>query len=282
MDILLSIEVKNPVRAIRTIRSARVPTKNENRSRRIALDIYGGATRRKNIPVRKAFIRDDSGETPFQKLYVGGKSGALVVKLYLLMIGRASKPPFEIIDTPASGWARALGLQDPRGKGARKIKNALKKLEELQFIELLSVPGKPSIIRLLSESGTGESYETPSRYFYEKQKVGESPVYFKISGKLLIEGEFQQLSGAGLAMLLVLAAEEAYKKPVWFATEEFPKRYGISAATRAKGTKELLEHGLLRISKRYLDERGRSVSMRTQRKRNIYRLIGPAEPYPEQ
>lgn len=258
-----------------------MPSKRESRSQRIAIDIYGGTTRRKNIPVRKAFIRNDSEETPFQKLYVGGKSGASVVKLYLLIIGRASKPPFEIADTPASGWARALALPDPRGNGARKIKNALKKLEELNFIELLTIPGKPSIIRLLSESGNGESYETPSRYFYEKQKIGESHVYFKISGKLLIEGHFQQLSGSGLAMLLILAAEEAYKKPVWFSTKEFPKRYGISPATRAKGTKELQENGMLRVSKQYLDEYGRTVSMKTQRRRNVYRLVDVAEPYPE-
>lgn len=239
-------------------------------------------SKRRNIPLNKRFVLkpSDDEQSPLQRIYVGGKSGSLALKLYLVLIGRASKKPYTVDDAPASSWAELLGLEDSRGQGARRIKNALRKLQDLKFIHIEQNPGKAPTISLLSEIGDGSPYELPSDSYYRTStnEIHEQEVYFKVSGLLLREGIFQELQGPGLVMLLILSAEQAHKKSVWFSTSRFPQRYGISSATRARGTQELIKYGVLRATSIYIDDYGRSVSMKTKRIRKRYRLVGYGVP----
>ncbi|MGW5703884.1 hypothetical protein [Amycolatopsis japonica] len=232
--------------------------------------------RRRDIPVRKSFVRSMDGATPapLAQIYAGGRGGLVAVKLYLALIWRCAAAEYET-DKPARAWATLLDLEDPRGKGARRVSNAMKTLQEAKLITITAQDGRPNVTRLLVEDGSGGVYSPPSTA-YQFSKTPEQRrenMYFKIAGQLWLDGVFQELSGPATVMLLILLAEQADdpKKKIWFSTSEFPKRYRISHKTRANGTAELVARGLLKTEREPLSPKA-SV-FETVRKRTIYRLL---------
>lgn len=248
---------------------------------------------RKAVPIRNAFVRNDDPheDAPLKKLVSGGggRGAAVPVMLYIALIWKCAKKPFDV-KLPARKWAELLGLPDPSGKGARRIANALQTLEGLRLIKLDKVHGEPSKVTLLDESGDGSGYEIPSTAY--SQGGLKRDLYFKVSSRLWTSGELQQLSAAGLAMLLILLEEGGHKpnesplamfmrsvpqgREVWFTTENFPARFGISASMRSRGTKELENAFLLHTIRRPVGPPGTVVSFTTEKLRKVYVLQGDA------
>ncbi|WP_461165326.1 hypothetical protein [Arthrobacter sp. R4-81] len=232
--------------------------------------------------MRKWFVRSLEGDKPpLAKVYSGGKSGTVAIKLYLALLWRSSSPPYTT-DRAARGWATLLDLDDPDGLGSRRVRAALRALEKANLVELEARPGQPPQVTLLDEGGEGIEYELPSTMFVRTARGAESAealrnpnLYFKVPSKLWTEGVIQALTGPGLVMLLILLAEQADTKPVWFSTKEFPARYFISSSTRTKGTRELQQYGLLNTISQPLPQPGGSV-FDPRRRRYLYRLSGPA------
>lgn len=241
-------------------------------------------SQRANAPLTKHFVRAEvAGVEPMlYRIYVGGQSGAVAVKLYLALVWRCSGAPYMSRRDSARSWAILLDLDDPTQSGARRVSAALRKLQDARLVQLDPDPGYPPTITLLSESGDGSPYEPASTRHFRSNRGGKTPsadsLYFKIPAAMWVEGYIQAFSGPALIMYLVLACEQAYLRGQWFSTEQFPERYLISAQTRAKGTAELKRAGLLQVTAKTLDETGRTVSFGRPRRRNIYRLIGSAKP----
>ena len=190
---------------------------------------------------------------------------------------------------PARKWAELLGLADPTAKGARRITHALQTLADNQLIRLDKVHGEATKVTLLDESGDGSAYELPSTA-YSRHGL-KRDLYFKVSGKLWTSGDLQQLSASGLAMLLILLEEGGYRpsenpmkalhlfpkgRDIWFTTENFPARYGISASMRSRGTKELEEADLLETTRMPVGPPGVFLSFTTEKVRKVYTLHGNA------
>lgn len=243
--------------------------------------------RRVDGPVRKSFVRPMTPEpglvAPLSKIYSGGRSGTVAIKLYLALVWQCAAPPFST-DKPARAWATLLDLEDPPGKGARRIKDALRTLAEANLIRLQARPGYPNVVTLLDESGSGAAYELPSSAYNLAQRHGAEEErltalrYFKVPPALWIQGHMQKLSGPGLVMLLILLTEKAgIGEKVWFSTEEFPKRYNISHKTRAAGTRELLSKGLLTVESQSLGPRPGASAFDMRRRRKVYRLTSIAQ-----
>ncbi|MGX4711443.1 hypothetical protein KI427_18490 [Rhodococcus ruber] len=259
----------------------------------VSLDMarqLAASTRRIDTPVRKSFVRpmtEGAGPiAPLAQIYSGGRSGVVAVKLYLALLWRCSTAPFST-DKPARAWATLLDLEDPEGKGARRVKDAMRTLESAQLISLTAQPGYPNIVTLRDESGSGASYGLPSTGYSFAMANNANPdqraaqMYFKVPGKLWTQGYMQALSGPGLAMLLILLAEKGGEgERVWFSTSEFPTRYNISAQTRSNGTKELQKLELLRVERESLSSGARPTAFDTQRRRNVYRLTDRAQSEP--
>jgi hypothetical protein len=262
-------------------------------SKALAREVDGSLGARKAVPVRNSFVRNDNPDedAPLKKLVsgVGGRGAAVPVMLYVALIWKCAKKPFDV-KLPARKWAELLSLPDASGKGARRIANALQTLEGLQLIKLDKVHGEASRVTLLDESGDGSDYKLPST---EYSRGGlKRDLYFKVSSKLWTSGEFQQLSASGLAMLLILLEEGGYRpsedlfrnflraspqgREVWFTTENFPARFGISASMRSRGTKELETAGLLDTHRRPVGPPGTLVSFTTEKVRKVYVLQGDA------
>ncbi|QXC46372.1 hypothetical protein [Rhodococcus qingshengii] len=263
---------------------AEQPVGVSKESIKLAKEILKTSNRRVDIPVRNSFVRDseNNGETPLSRLVAArGRGNAVAIRLFLALIWRCSSPPFDT-EISSRKWATLLSLDDPEKGGAKRISDALKTLEREKLIKLTPHPGQPSTIELLEESGTGAAYELPSTAYVRSGDQRDRHLYFKVPSRLWTRGHIQTLSAPALAVLLaVLSSQEGPGKPVWWSTALFPARFGLSPATRARGTKELVDHGLLKVGKTLVTESSFSKrDFSRERVRNVYRLTGAAGPAP--
>lgn len=248
-------------------------------------EIHNGAGRRTSAPVRKWFVRSLDGQGPvLSNLYSGsgsgGRSGYVSIKVLLSLIWKTSKPPFETIMT-APALAELLDLPDPTKKGARRVRDALSSLADANLIRMVPRPGTSPVIQLLNETGNGEEYTLPSTSYIrsrltgtKKGSVTDPNLYLKLPAELWTEGFFQALKGPGLVMLLILLSEQAHKRAVWFSGSEFIDRYRVSPSTRTKGTQELVDLGMLRISSVPLPDIWGGSTFEKQHRRYEYQLVG--------
>jgi len=233
--------------------------------------LLNSSGRRTTTPVRKAFVRKDDRELvpPLAQIVATrGRGGAVALKLYLGLLRRSSAWPYDT-NLAARRWAALLDLADPNTLGARRITDAVKRLEDLKLVSVAPARGEASVITLLREDGSGRDYSLPSAPAKDRR-------YFQVPDSLW-EGRLQRMTAPGLAMLLVLLAEPASSRDgMWWSVENFPQWYGLSASMRAKGTNELEAMGLLHVSKRKLDTPKGGNGDERDRVRNIYRLLNPA------
>lgn len=272
-------------------------------SLKIAKNIEATSAGRTSIPLRWSFTHAaDPGEgeqaqkAPMARLIgTGGRGGGVPVKLYIALIWRAAGAP-HTTNYSARQWAELLALPEPETKGARRVSDALRTLEEARLVWITREPGEPSVVGLLDESGTGGAYQLPSNAYYhakdlmEKaksperkkklQKVMDANLYSKLPLMLWTNGHIQAMSSAALAMLLILMSNSRANegKEIWWSTQKFPERYGISPATRARGTRELEARGLLKVTKRLVPNSPNNTRALTRKKvRSIYTLINDAK-----
>lgn len=289
---------KQPVPAIpmRTkvvrARMIRVPSNVSSESLELAERISRESKRRDSAPVRKRFVRATDTEQPMlSTLYSGttgrgGRSGVVAVKVLLTLLWRTSKAPYTT-EMASSALATLLELPDPSGRGALRVREALKTLREHDLITLHHQPGEATLIELKNETGNGEEYDPPSE---AHRKVGKwvktatpadhEELYFRIPQEIWTEGFMQKLTGPGLVMLLILLAERANEKFVHFSTAEFERRYRISASTRTKGTQNLKDLGLVLVRSVPLppdwgDPGNKPNPLARKRRRYQYLLKGP-------
>lgn len=276
--------VRHPVR---TDSSASVKAASggvSERSLEAAQDLASSAARRTDIPIRVGFVERINADAPpesrdaaaplAQLVASGGRGGAVAIKLFLAIVWRCSAAPFTT-DISARTWAKLLDLPDPAHRGARRVTDALRTLERHHLIQLERRHGEPSIIHLLDEHGLGAPYTLPSTASVNAPAAEKDQhLYFKIPTALWTNGQIQPMSAPALAMLLVCLASERgqYGKSQWWSTEGFPNRYGLSPATRSRGTRELVERRLLIVNKELISNAGSSGFGR-EKVRNRYSLV---------
>lgn len=236
----------------------------------LAMDVRGTSGRRRSAPVRSVFVRDIGGErrAPLTRLVGGGGRGhEVALKLYLSLIWRSAAAPYAT-KVPARRWAELLALPSPDTQGARRISAALRTLADLKLVTYKLRAGEAPEVTLLHESGSGDPYIPP--------RGGGGDRYFHVSDELWVEGGLHQLTAPGVAMLLaVLVDQSTPGAPVWWATSIFEGRFGMSAATRSRGTKQLIDAGLLMVSRKPVST-SPSSAFSADRMRNEYRVIGAA------
>lgn len=229
------------------------------------------SVKRDSCPLRRAFVErePDSDElTPLASLLrtqgsVGGKGGALRITLLMTLIWVNARPPYST-SRVAAFWAELLGRSDPRGDGARAVRDALHELADRDFIELRS-SGAKTTITLRCEAPPIDAKGAPIPYGppYRKEP------YIPVPRAFWAEGLAGKLSGAGVAMYLCSLALTRSDDPEFFiSATHFEERYGISRSSRKRGLAELAEHGVLSVR---VEE---SIDESTFRKlrRNVYRL----------
>lgn len=235
--------------------------------------------KRTSAPVRVAFIgandskRDVGAITPLAQILRGGRGGEIRLKLELSFLWFAVNPPHDLA-YPARVWATLLGLEDPEGRGARRVRQGISALEQASLIEVRTHPGEPSRITLLDEGGFGTAYTLPGDAYNRARGSGQEwrHRYIQLPDTLWTNGWMATLSGAALAMLLVLFAElgqrNAATTDLWFSPSQALKVYGLSEDTRSKGLRELRAAELVTARKRAASR----DALDFRRLRNTYRL----------
>lgn len=232
-----------------------------------------GLVKRDACPVRRSFIEkpedsDVSSLTPLASLlrtrdFAGGKGGGLRISLLLTLIWVTAKAPYSSTRV-AAYWAELLGLQDPRGDGARTVRDALHELADRGLIGLRSTGSRTEIF-LLNESEPVLPDGRPALY---EPPYGHEP-YLPIPRSFWVGGLAGSLSGAGVAMYLCALALTRHDEPEFFiSTSFFDERYGISRSSRKRGLAELAERGVLTVR---MEEALDTNTFRRVR-RNVYRL----------
>jgi hypothetical protein len=236
----------------------------------------------KGAPVRKSFVRASmSGvEGPpmmARLLRDSRRGGALRVKLYLSVLWRAAKAPYEVEGVPARSWAVLLGLEDPRGRGERRVQQAIRDLDEIGLLTRRKAGGGPDVLRPLNESGDRSPYEPPSETHHRLKASGTSKEdrrehqYFRLPSWLWTEGYLARLESPGLAALLILGSNMLPRRPrVLIDRATADAEYGLSERTRGKGLEELRRLDMLSTEIESVDERGQGVGF--TRRRNVHTL----------
>lgn len=212
-----------------------------------------GSTRKgSGAPIRTSFVVSHTGqETSLSKLLGsgGGRGGHVRIKLYLSLLWVAAREPYST-SRPARFWAALIGLEDPEGKGARRIRSALGDLKRANLVTVKRHGGNASEILLLNETGSGKPYTVPGL-----TGIGSTPDsttkaerYFRVPESFWTYGWVEKLSSPAITMLLILLAEGAHNgRASWFSAGASSKRYGISASTRKTGLNELVRLGLVEV-----------------------------------
>lgn len=241
----------------------------------------GTKRRDSGAPVRNLFVADDRDgvKPPMAKLLSasptggGGRGGQLRLKLYVSLLWVCAAAPYEVI-RPGRAWAGLLGLDDPETRGARRVQEAMRDLQDRGLVRILDRGGHASAVTLLSDFGTGHPYTPPSETYNQIKMSGANAAtlamhrYFRVPSSLWTTGLISKLSGPGLAMLLVLRCEQQGKDgtPVWFSPDRALTRFGLAESTRRQGLEELRAEGLVTTMTRRLSESGDFIDVYRQRK----------------
>ncbi len=186
------------------------------------------------------------------------RSSSVRLKLYLSLLWMSAGQPHDT-KFQASLWAELLALEDPLGRGARKINAALAYLEGEGLVRLERRPGFPSTVRLLDERGTGDEYSRP----------GKDDRYIKIPASFWTKQWISALTGPAVAIFLVLLEQRRHAEPtkhIWISPRIAAELYGLSSDTWTRGTKELAGHGLINVRPAPVNEHTWGL----KRRRNTY------------
>jgi hypothetical protein len=88
---------------------------------------------RRPAPIRRQYIKSEITDPP--PLTRITRAGEVRLKLHLSLLWLSSGYPHET-SFPASAWAELLDLDDPLGRGARRVNEAVGWLESERFIDV--------------------------------------------------------------------------------------------------------------------------------------------------
>lgn len=248
-------------------------------SLQVARAIQSRLGKRSHAPVRAAFVgandsvHPEGVDPPLARILRGGRGGEVRLKLELSFLWFAANPPHDLI-YPARVWAQLLGLSDPENAGTRRVRQAINSLAEFGLVEVKTTPGHPSRITLLDEGSPGQKYTLPGKTYNSVRNTEEKwrHRYFQVPNAFWTQGWIAVLSGAAVAMLLVLLSElgqrEAQVTDLWFSPDRAKRVLGLSEDTRSKGLRELQSVGLVTSRRK---SASRDV-LDFRRVRNTYRV----------
>lgn len=170
-----------------------------------------------------------------------GAADATVLKvaLLLLWIGR-HQPDGLLPEAPAALYAEALGLPDPDTRGARRVREAQKRLADLHLIARRSRRPRATELRLINIDGA--PFPSPTR---EHDAL--------VPSTLFTSGWIAALGGpAVVALIHIVGQRLGHHRGRRPGATELRRRSGLSKAAWYSGIDELLNYGLL--SRRQFDQ----------------------------
>lgn len=208
-----------------------------------------------------ARVIPDNPAPPLAHMLRGGRGGQVRLKLFLSFLWMQTRDQGVPLAYPAQVWAQLLDLDQPETAGARRIHQAIACLERNRFITVEARSGHPNRVTLLSEAGNGENYVAPgaAASALKERPEGLAHRYIQIPSTFWTSGYLASLTGAGVALFLVLLAQRDVRSPIddptpiWFSPSVLKARYALSDDTRAKGIRDLREHKLVKVTRQVVN-----------------------------
>lgn len=219
--------------------------------------------RTKGLQLPHTFLREGS-PPPLARIIRGGRGGEVRLKLYLTACLIAAAPPFEYSrPSPAARWAEALSLPSPTKSGARRVSDAFTWLAEHKYLDVDRGRGRPPAFTLLSQSLNGKEYVKPANS------------YVPVPLALWTSHWISVLSGVELAVYLAIldgrGDDDVGTASPRFFTGDQRDEYCFAADTWTRGTRQLVDHGLIAA-----ESRVEGGPMLFRRNRKIYRVLEDA------
>lgn len=220
--------------------------------------------RNRAAKIRFDFIRQESGALPpLADVLRGGRGGEVRLKLLLSLLwvaGGGTDDRHKTRAYPARAWAGLLDLPDPEGNGQRRIRDAISWLENEGFVSSFREAGRPMVLQLKLEDGSGQAYVDPAGAASKKKQRGKtltgSDLYIGLPASFWTDGWLVTLSGRATAMLLVIAHLTFTERDewAWISPSRARKLYGLSEDTWTKGIAELRAREIIGIRKKPVGE----------------------------
>ena len=169
-----------------------------------------------------------------QELIAPGAADATLLKvaLAILWVGR-HQPDGLLPEIPAALYAEALGLPDPDTRGARRVREAQKRLADLHLITRRSRRPRATELRLIDSDGAPFPPPNPQRDAL-------------VPHTLFTSGWIAALGGPALVALTHIVGQRlGHHRGRRPGATELRRRSGLSKAAWYLGIDELLNYGLL-------------------------------------
>ena len=213
--------------------------------------------RKSSVRLPQAFARDRVGKPPYPplaELMRGGGEARIKVLLTTLMMATSAPHATKVT---SRDLAAMLNLPSPDGAGSRRVNKAFQDLVDADMVRRDRKPGHVPNTTVLHPGGNGEEWDADDL---------EKP-YITLPIDLWRRGWFIALSGRALALLVILRELTSGRAGGEGWADGIRKRqYGISDDTWTRGTKELVDAGLLEITEHVYASHGEP------RRRNVYKL----------
>ncbi|TLP66544.1 helix-turn-helix domain-containing protein [Microbispora triticiradicis] len=237
---------------------------------------------RRRAQLRLSFIAHPDTEAgsseapPLARMLRGGRGGQVRLKLFLSYLWMQTTDRTTALAFPAQSWAQLLDLPQPATTGARRVNEAQAWLERHGFITVKANPGHANAVTVLNETADGSPYIAPgaAAKAHRNTPEGLRHLYVQLPATLWTNGYIQLMTGAGLAMYLILLDQywpTELVEPlhhVWVSPKAFADRYDLSPDTRTKGINDLRDLGLLTFSRKPINPDDFDI----ERLRNVYTL----------
>jgi hypothetical protein len=252
----------------------------EAENERIARSIHVAAAfarrlRERDAPIRTAFVEAQRRTDPDPRLAEilrGNRGGGGVrLKLELSILWIAVGEGHEV-RYPLRLWAELLGLDNENGRGARRVANAFAWLEDAGLVRGERKPGVETAYWPMEETRRKRDYTIPGARITSTEDESERRQhrYVKLPAEMWTSGWIADLSGAAIAMLLILLTQAwpNADREIWFSPSFADERFRLSEDTRRRGLRELEGADLIRLRRRALE----SNTLTNPRLRNVYQL----------
>ena len=199
-----------------------------------------------------------------------GGADAVRLKLYLSLLWCSSRNSHTglldgAISYPARFWARLLDLEDPSGRGKRRVSEALRWLGRSGLVTLDRRNGAPTAVRLPPQSGLGER---GGDLFGDGICGKTAGGYIDLPASFWRNGWLPSLSGPAIVVLLILLDVLPNGDGETPLMPDIMGRYGLSQDTVRRGKAELIRLGLASVRRGWLSP----DPFHTSSRRNLYRL----------
>jgi len=180
--------------------------------------------------------------------------------VYLCLLLRATCEPYDLRNNPTPAtWAEILCLDDPNGKGARRVTSALKRPGRERLVELKPRAARTPEVQLLDPARSGRPLE---RGFERGER------WVAIPHELWLRGWIFDLHETSLGVSLVLMDRLYGAKSSQFITRERRESYGLSEDTWTRSIRDLTNRGLLKAGRAPVGD-----DLHFGRARNTYWII---------